>query len=299
MEATLTNQKTSESQVKLTGKANVIDYYTDAGPDYEFWSKNFNMHFGYAKFSGDCFSREKMLQRMNEVVLDDFNIQPQDKIVDIGCGLGATLRFGAQAYPFTRFTGFTITPWQIQQSNKLIQALNLDNAKVKYGDYTDIPLRKNSVDAVYGIESICHAKGFDKKAPLKEAFRILKEGGKFIMVDGFLKKPENELSPFVSRLYQRVCTNWALPCFPEIHAVEKQLIKIGYTDINIEEISYKIAPSAVHAPFTTLGFLIKKMIKGERLNQQSWNNLKACFSIFFLGLSRSSIGYFKINATKP
>ena len=66
-----------------------------------------------------------------------------------------------------------------------------------------------------------------------------------------------------------------------------------------EEISYKIAPSAVHAPFTTLGFLIKKYFQGEKLNQQSWNNLKACFCIFFLGLSRNSIGYFKINATKP
>jgi ubiquinone/menaquinone biosynthesis C-methylase UbiE len=299
MEATLTQQKSAETQGNLTGKEHVIDYYTFAGPDYEFWSKNFNMHFGYAKYSSDCWSREKMLQRMNEVVLDDFNIRPKDKIVDIGCGLGATLRFGAQAYPFTRFTGFTITPWQIEQSNKMIRKLNIDNAKVKYGDYSDIPLRKNSVDAVYGIESICHAKGFDKKAPLREAFRILKAGGKFTMVDGFLKKPEHQLSPFISKLYRRVCDNWALPCFPEIKAVENQLRNIGYIEINIEEISYKIAPSAAHAPFTSLAFLVKKMIKGEPLNQQSWNNLKACFSIFFLGLSRSSIGYFKINATKP
>jgi ubiquinone/menaquinone biosynthesis C-methylase UbiE len=299
MEATLTVQNTKGNQAKLSTKENVIDYYTDAGPDYEFWSKNFNMHFGYAKLKGDCLSRETMLQRMNEIVLDDFNIQPKDKIVDIGCGLGATLRFGAKAYPFTRFTGFTITPWQIQQSNKFIKALNLDNAKVKYGDYADIPLRKNSVDGVYGIESICHAKGFDKKAPLQESFRVLKQGGRFTMVDGFLKKPENELSPFVFRLYKRVCVNWALPCFPEVKAIDERLKKIGFTNIIVEEISYKIAPSAVHAPFTTLAFLIKKMFKGEQLNQQSWNNLKACFSIFFLGLSRSSIGYFKINATKP
>ncbi len=285
--------------MKQQEKANIIDYYTDAGPDYEFWSKNFNMHFGYAKLKWDCFSRETMLQRMNEVVLNDLQIKDKSKIVDIGCGLGATLRFGAKVYPFTRFTGFTITPWQIKESNKLIKALNIDNAVVKYGDYTDIPLRKNSVDGVYGIESICHADGFDKKAPLKEAFRILKEGGRFTMVDGFLKKPENKLSPFIFKLYKRVCDNWALPCFPEIKAVEQQLRKIGFTNIIIKEISYKIAPSAVHAPFTTLAFLIQKKLKGEQLNQQSWNNLKACFSIFFLGLCRSSIGYFKINAIKP
>jgi len=285
--------------MKKQETANIIDYYTDAGPDYEFWSKNFNMHFGYAKFRWDCLSRETMLQRMNEVVLDDFKIAANHKIADFGCGLGATLRFGAIAYPFTRFTGFTITPWQIKESNKLIQSLNIDNASVKYGDYAEIPLRKNSVDGVYGIESICHADGFDKKAPLKEAFRILKEGGRFTMVDGFLKKPENKLSPFIFKLYKRVCDNWALPCFPEIKAVEARLKKTGFINIKTQEISYKMAPSAVHAPFITLAFLIKKKLKGESLNQQSWNNLKACFSIFFLGLSRSSIGYFKINATKP
>lgn len=299
METVLKIKNPNVEQEKLSGKANVIDYYTAAGPDYEYWSKNFNMHFGYAKHSTDCLSREKMLQRMNEVVLDDLNIKAKDEIVDIGCGLGATLRFGGKAYPLANFTGFTITPWQIEQSNDLICRYNLKNAKVKYGDYTNIPLENYSVNAVYGIESICHANGFDKKAPLEEAFRILKAGGNFAMIDGFLKKPEKELNPFVSALYRRVCDNWALTCFPEINAVTERLKKIGYKNLKIEEISYKIAPSAVHAPFTTLGFLIKKIFRGEQLNQQSWNNLKACFCIFFLGLSRSSIGYFKINATKP
>ena len=296
MEVLLTNKL---NQKKLTSKENLIDYYTSAGPDYEFWSKNFNMHFGYAKYTGDCLSREKMLQRMNEIVLDDFNIKAKDEIIDLGCGLGATLRFGGKAYPLANFTGFTITPWQIDKSNELIQASGLKNVQVKYGDYTNIPLKENNADAIFAIESICHANGFDKKAPLKEAFRVLKKGGHFTMVDGFLKKPENELNSFVKRLYRRVCDNWALKCFPEIQEVEKRLIKIGYKNIKIEEISYKIAPSAVHAPFTTLGFLIKKYFQGEKLNQQSWNNLKACFCIFFLGLSRNSIGYFKINATKP
>lgn len=264
-----------------TGNA-VVDYYTDAGPDYEFWSKNFNMHFGFSVKRWDCLSREVMLQRMNQVVLDTLNLKPQAKVIDMGCGLGATVRYGAQNYPFVNFTGYTITPWQVKQSGQLIEELGLTNAEVKFGDYNKLPVDTESVDAVYGLESICHAEGTAKAGPLQEAFRVLKPGGSFTMVDGFIKKPENELSYTVKSMYDVV---YKMKC-------------LGFHDINVKEISWKIASSAVHAPFLTLLFLLKNMIKGEQLNKQSWKNLKACFMIFFLGLCRSSVGYYQINAKK-
>lgn len=37
----------------------IKDYYNIAGPDYEAWSKNFNMHFGYCKQPSDVFSLKK------------------------------------------------------------------------------------------------------------------------------------------------------------------------------------------------------------------------------------------------
>lgn len=297
-QTTISAQKNSVNTLASNSGSAVVDYYTDAGPDYEFWSKNFNMHFGYAEKTWDCWSRETMLQRMNEVVLNTLNIVPGNKVVDFGCGLGATIRFAAKNHPLTRFTGFTITPWQIKKGNELLQKDNLPNGQIKYGNYNDIPLRKNSVDAVYGLESICHAEGTNKREPLREAYRILKEGGRFTMVDGFIKKPENELSSFTKRMYQTVCNNWALPSFPNINEVENTLKNIGFNEVHVEDISLKIAPSAVHSPFVTIAFLVKKIFKGEKLNRQSWKNLKACFCIFFLGLARQSIGYYKITATK-
>ena len=32
-----------------TNKEKVIEFYNEATEDYEFWSKDFNMHFGYFK----------------------------------------------------------------------------------------------------------------------------------------------------------------------------------------------------------------------------------------------------------
>ena len=39
-------------------------YYDVAGPDYEMWSRNFNMHFGYCRSFKDIFFQEKMLENI-------------------------------------------------------------------------------------------------------------------------------------------------------------------------------------------------------------------------------------------
>jgi cyclopropane fatty-acyl-phospholipid synthase-like methyltransferase len=276
----------------------IVDYYTDAGPDYEAWSKNFNMHFGYSIKKWDCLSREKMLQRMNEEVLKSLSIKDGDTIVDMGCGLGATIRYGAQNFPNTSFKGFTITPWQVKQSEILIEKMKLNNAEVIFGDYNQLPIQNNSINATFGLESISHADGTDKAGPICEAYRILKPGGTFTMVDGFIKKPENQLSSVTRSMYKTVCDNWALPSFPNVNEVVYRMKTLGFKEIDVKEISWQVAPSAVHAPFVTLFFFLKSLFSGKTLKKESVKNLKACFLIFFLGMCRSSIGYYKITAKK-
>ena len=292
------SKKSLELALDAKSGNSIIDYYTEAGPDYEYWSKNFNMHFGYASKKWDCLSREKMLQRMNEFVLNSLKIIPGDNVLDLGCGLAATIRFGGERYPEVNFKGVTITPWQIKQSESLIAQSKLNNVSVILGDYSNLPIKSNSIDATYGLESICHAEGSNKHKPLKEAYRVLRYGGRFTMVDGFLKKSEEKLSPLFKKMYRLVCDNWALPGFPNVNKVVLEMKNIGFREIEVDEISWKIAPSAVHSPFLSLIYLIKSLFKKDKLKQQNWNNLKACFTIFFLGLFRKTIGYYKITAIK-
>ena len=293
----VTNPKVKAKFEAESGNS-IIDYYTEAGPDYEYWSKNFNMHFGYAAKKWDCLSREKMLQRMNQFVLDSLILRPGNDVLDMGCGLAATIRYGAKKYPQVNFKGVTITPWQVKKSEEMIRQLNINNASIIHGDYNQLPIASNTIDAAFGLESICHAEGTNKSKPLSEAYRVLKNGGRFTMIDGFIKKPEGELSPTIRKMYNLVCQNWALPSFGNINEVVFQMKSIGFRELEVEEISWKIAPSAIHSPFLSLFFLIKSFFKREKLKKQNWNNLKACFTIFFLGLSRKSIGYYRITAKK-
>ncbi len=71
----------------------VIEFYNKATVDYAYWSKGFNMHYGYLNRWYEIFMRERMLENMNRRVFDKLELAEQaERVVDMGCGVGATCR---------------------------------------------------------------------------------------------------------------------------------------------------------------------------------------------------------------
>jgi MPBQ/MSBQ methyltransferase len=300
MEAVAASHTSVSTQEIPNSKQNVQDYYTEAGPDYKIWSKDFNMHFGLAINPLDCWSRETMLKQMNTYVFKKMQLadKEQGTIYDMGCGLSAPLRQGARMFPALNFVGVTLVNWQVIEGEKFLKEEGIKNAIVENTDYVNTPFESNTADGIYFIESLCHADGLDKAAPLRESYRLLKAKQKLIIADGMTKVEPKYFGSFLFKIYRLVCDNWALSDMANIYAIVARLKQIGYKDISYEEVSWKIAPSAVQSPFITVWFLIKKLFKGEAITRQGIRNLKACFSIFFLGLFRKQIGYFIISARK-
>jgi len=58
-------------QLQETNKENLADFYNETTEDYEFWSKDFNMHFGYyIPFKTSLLKRDSMLNEMNNQVFN-------------------------------------------------------------------------------------------------------------------------------------------------------------------------------------------------------------------------------------
>ena len=82
-------------------------YYEEAGPDYAAWSSRYNMHFGFFRWGMNPFRREAMLEQMNQEILRRLHLNREAetrvpaRILDMGCGLGATLRSFARRLPWT------------------------------------------------------------------------------------------------------------------------------------------------------------------------------------------------------
>ena len=53
----------SHLEEKEINNIDMIDFYNEATEDYEFWSKDFNMHFGYYRpLKTNIFKRDSMFE---------------------------------------------------------------------------------------------------------------------------------------------------------------------------------------------------------------------------------------------
>lgn len=258
------------------------------------------MHFGYYRFPMIPLWREQMLDAMNRYVIENLKLGDSDKIVyDLGCGLAAPCRTFAKMYPGKKVKGITIVEWQIQKARELNKQKNIDgNIELILGDYTNLPFDNNSADAAYALESACHCPGDDKAAFVKEMMRVLKPGKNFVIADGFLKRPSEKFYPLLKYCYNEICKGWALPSFPNVNGVVEQLELNGAENINVIDLSFRVAPSVMHAPFTVVSFVLKKILQGEKLNSVRIGHLKACFLGLFMGMHRGSFSYLMITGNK-
>lgn len=289
---------------KITAtRARIIHYFEKAGMDYAFWDKEFNMHFGYWKTSISPFNRRKLLDQMNLEVYRRLQIQgcKAPLVLDLGCGLGAVSRFMASKNPEALFLGFTITPWQVEFGNQLTKAHQLENQVSLYeSDYVQIPLKPNTADAAFALESACYAKGRDKKKLIEELYRVLKPGARFVVADGF-RKHSHSLPRWLQGIYKKNMNCWALESLADVNLFAERLKKTGFTRVEVEDISWKVAPSFAHIPFVSLKYIWEQWKTGrlKTLNKAQINNLLAPLYGMIMGLSRKHFGYYMISGEKP
>jgi MPBQ/MSBQ methyltransferase len=274
----------------------ILQYYVEAGLDYAFWSRGFNMHFGFGDLV-TLFQREKMLNRMSEEVLRRLAPRNDSHFYDFGCGVGATMRKAIEFGSAINITGLTLVPWQKEKGDQLNQ-FNLSRLRILVKDYHDSSLPDNSADGVYAIESACYSPAEMHGLFFAEIHRVLKPGARLVIADGFLKKPESGLNPMAKGMYKRICENWALPGMMNISDVKTHLENHNFKNIRCEEISWKVAPSVLHVPFVILWFILYKTMKNEKLSNQSIRNLNGSFQALILGLHLRSFGYFLVSAEK-
>lgn len=276
-------------------KIEMIDFYNEATEDYKFWSNDYNMHFGYfIPFRTNPFKRDAMLNEMNRQVLKRLKITSEkNKLIDLGCGMGGTMRYALKHYPNLVTYGVTLSDFQTQQGNKLLQGLN---GIILKENYNHTSFQPNTFDAATAIESFCHSG--HNKASLKEALRILKPNGRLVIADAFLKKDLGDICIGGKYAYHKLCDHWSLEKLETIENMKQQLYNVGFKSVKIENVSFRVAPSVLHVPFAILGFILKKLVKSKSLKRESFHNLKGSFYALLSGLHMKSFGYYIITAQK-
>lgn len=273
----------------------MIDFYNEATEDYEFWSGDYNMHFGYfIPFKTNPFRRDSMLNEMNAQVIKRLQIgTDKNRMIDLGCGMGATMRYALKHYKNVIAYGVTLSDFQIKQGNELLKG---KNGIILKENYNNTSFQSNTFDSAIAIESFCHS-GHNNNS-LKEAYRLLKPGGKLVIADAFLKKERSELCLGAKFSYNHLCNHWSLEKLETHTYIKQQLKALGFVNIKVEDTSFRVAPSVLHVPFAITGFIFKKILSLKTIKRESLHNLKGSFYALLTGLHMKSFGYYIISATK-
>jgi MPBQ/MSBQ methyltransferase len=259
------------------------------------------MHFGYYRAGINPLRRENMLEQMNAEVLARLKLEgiAEPRLLDLGCGLGATLRSFARRLPQAWLLGITRVPWQVENARALNHAAGCDErVRVVEGDYEETVLPSASYDGVYAIESSCHAHGADKGVLLAEAHRLLRPGGRLVVSDGFLAS-DRFVNTLQQRIYRKLCECWVIEQLAQLGLFKARLEALGFTEINIENLQMRVAPSVAHIPWVTLKFLWTDVVFGKaKMTRARWNNVLAPVLLPLVSAPVGPMIYCMITATK-
>jgi SAM-dependent methyltransferase len=236
---------------------------------------------------------------MNLVVLDRLRVSgPCARILDMGCGLGASLRSIARRLPGADLQGITLVPWQLEQGRNLNRSCpHAQNVTLELGNYESTAHSSGSFDAVYAIESGCYGTGVNKSRLIREAHRLLRPGGRLVVADGFVG--HGEFHGPQRAIFRRLCDCWAIESFGEIGPLMEELQRAGFSDIVAENAQLRVAPSVLHVPWVTLKFLLTDVVFGSReMTRARWNNVVAPLLMPLVSYPLGPLAYYIVSATR-
>lgn len=134
--------------------------------------------------------------------------QPQS-ILDVGCGIGGSTLYLASKYRAAA-VGITLSPVQADRAIDRATAAGLaDHVQFQVADALTMPFADDTFDLVWSLESGEHMP--DKAKFLQECCRVLKPGGRLIMVTWCHRPPTPPLTATEQQHLEQIYRLYHLP----------------------------------------------------------------------------------------
>lgn len=167
--------------IRHNDKERIAEFYDLVSSHFhELWGEH--LHHGYWIHGNE--TKERAQIQLIEHLAQLAKIQPGRKILDVGCGSGASSIFLVKHYK-VEATGITISPVQVSLANQAAAKedvnatfLLMDAEAMKFGKLFDV---------VWSVESISHYQ--DTAKFFAAAAKLLKRNGTLAVIDWF-KKPD-------------------------------------------------------------------------------------------------------------
>ena len=154
---------------------------------------------------------EEALNVVNEKIFREIeSVAPiRARIADLGCGVGAGLLYiNSRLNEPATTLGLTLSPTQARLASQFAKLSGLERQPhFLEGDFLSVPLANESLDAIYSVEAVVHAQ--DPEKYFRETSRLLKHGGKLILVDDY--QTTRSLSKNETKWLNSYINGWHVP----------------------------------------------------------------------------------------
>jgi arsenite methyltransferase len=191
-------------------------------------------------------------------------LNPGETVLDLGSGGGIDVLLSARRVgPTGKAYGLDMTDEMLALARENQRKAGVENAEFLKGEIEDIPLPDNSVDVI--ISNCVINLSADKERVLREAFRVLRPGGRFAVSDVVVRGDVPEQVRRSMEMWVG-CIAGAL----QDHEYIGKLAKAGFHDIDIE-------PTRVYSIEDARQFLTGEGIDVDSVAPQVKNKFMGAF----------------------
>ncbi len=257
-------------------------HYDDCYNDYlAAWCNRDNLALHYGYWDDDKpYAHHQALLNKNQVLYEKAGIQVGDYVLDAGCGIGGSSIWMAREHG-NEVTGITISAKQAAYARKHAERQGVaDKVKFEVADFCQTPFDDESFDVVWALESSCHA--LNKGEFLREAYRVLRKGGRLVVCDGFMLQRH-----FNEKQWRAVVTclnGWAVPNLCARDEFEGLLNDCGFQELCVYDITPQTLPSADH-----MYKIAKRLYPVQKISQWLGLRSKAQTANYYVGLAQHQL----------
>ena len=138
-------------------------------------------------------------ERLCQRICDEAKIRKHQRVLDVGCGFGGTIRSLNRRFSPLDLVGLNIDLRQLSRAKNRISPTPGNTIQLIQGNAIKLPFEDNSFDAVLAVECIFH---FSSRTHfLAETKRVLKKGGCLALSDFVVHKKQKAWHKPLSWLY--------------------------------------------------------------------------------------------------
>ncbi|MDN3505738.1 MAG: class I SAM-dependent methyltransferase [Simkaniaceae bacterium] len=236
----------------------LAEHYNSLDKYYrKLWGEH--LHHGY--FQKGTETVEQATEALINLVVQAGEIKDSSKVLDVGCGYGATARFLAHGVGAI-VTALTISKsqWQYARSHDPEST----NPRYILGDFLHHTIPEQFFDVIISIETSEHM--VEKEKYFAEVARLLKPGGRFVTCACLAK--EDPTSWQVKHLLEPICREGRIPSLGSETEYRTMIEEAGLKDVEFHDLSKNVKKTwSICAMRTSRAFLFDKHVRKMLLDK--------------------------------